>query len=76
MSKDKFNKYIKKIIYDDNSMKENNIYDVINKIKVLFSDNRFVTNLNDARNNWLGLPVNEVLNSIIIFLESLENIFV
>lgn len=52
-------------------IQEKNINDVIFKIKTLFSDRIFIANLKDARNNWLGISVEEVLENILKFLESL-----
>lgn len=71
IDKEKFNKYIKNIIFDDDSMLENNIADVIIKMKILFSNRIFIANLKDARNNWLDIPVADVLKNILTFLESI-----
>lgn len=76
IDKDKFNKYIDEIIYKDDTLEEKNINDIISKLKIIFSNRLFLRNLNDARNNWLELPVEEVLNKIYIFLESMEKITV
>lgn len=51
-------------------MREKNIADIINKLKTLFTNRIFVNHLKDARNNWLGVEVDEVLKSIYNFLES------
>ena len=67
IDKDKFNKYIDKIIYKDDTLEEKNINDIINKLKIIFSNRIFIRNLNDARNNWLELPIEEVLKKIYIF---------
>lgn len=76
IEKEKFNRYMKEIIYNDESMQEKDINDVIIKIKTLFSNKIFIANLKDARNNWLGIQVDEVLESILKFLESLTLISV
>lgn len=76
ISKEKFNNYLKQIIYNDETMKEENLEDIIKKIKVLFSNKIFIKNLQDARNNWLEVPVDKVLKNISDFLESLETISV
>lgn len=68
MNKEKFIKYIKKIIFDDESMQEKSMNDVIVKIKKLFSDKIFIANLNNAKNNWLDIPLDNVLKSILEFL--------
>lgn len=74
IDKDKFNKYIREIIYNDDSMEEKNIKDIIRKLKIIFSNKIFIRNLKDARNNWLEVPVEKVLNSIYMFLENLEKV--
>lgn len=76
IDKNRFNDYLTKIIYNDKNMKENNIEDIINKLKTLFSNRIFVNHLKDARNNWLGVEVDEVLRSIYNFLENATKIFV
>lgn len=76
INKDRFNTYIKEIIYADTVMNVENIKDVINKLNILFTNKRFISNLKDARNNWLELPIEEVLSNILQFLESLDTITV
>ena len=76
IDKDKFNKYIDKIIYKDDTLEEKNINDIINKLKIIFSNRIFIRNLNDARNNWLELPIEEVLKKIYIFFKDMEKITV
>ena len=70
IDKIRFNDYLIEIIYNDKSMREKNIEDIINKLKTLFTNRIFVNHLKDARNNWLGVEVDEVLKSIYNFLES------
>ena len=72
IDKEKFNRYIKDIIFDDDSMPINNIDEVIVKMKNLFSNKIFIANLKDARNNWLDIPVNKVLENILKFLKKIE----
>lgn len=74
IDKERFNKYITQIIYNDEAMPENNIRDIMSKLDTLFSNKIFISNLKDARNNWLGIEVDEVLDSIYKFLESIETI--
>lgn len=69
IDKEKFNRYIKDIIFDDDSMLINNIDDVIVKMKTLFSNKIFIAHLKDAKNNWLDIPVDDVLENILKFLE-------
>lgn len=76
IDKEKFSKYIAKIIYDDESMKEHSINDVISKMQVLFSNKIFIANLKDAKSNWIGIPADKVLENILEFLKSLTLISV
>lgn len=74
INKERFNLYIKEIIYEDALVNVNNIKDVINRLNILFTNKRFISNLKEARNNWLELQVEEVLSNILHFLESLDTI--
>ena len=40
------------------------------------NNTQFKNMLKQANNNWLGLPVDNVINSILNFIESLENVTV
>ena len=70
MDKERFNKYLNEIIYIDETIQVKSIDEIINKLKVLFSNKVFLAHLKDAKNNWLNIPVDEVLENILKFLES------
>lgn len=74
INKEKFNIYLKEIIYIDENMKEKSIEDIIKTLRLVFNNKMFIRNLEDARNNWLGLPVESVVENILDFLEALETI--
>ena len=65
---------IHSLIIDDNTMKESNLNDIIKNLKITINNNIFKHNLSDARNNWLGVSVNEVINSVVIYFENLETV--
>ena len=65
---------IHSLIIDDNTMKESNLNDIIKNLKITINNNIFKHNLSDARNNWLGVPVNDVINSVVIYFENLETV--
>ena len=67
---------IHSLIINDKTMKENNLNDIIKKLTMIINNNIFKHNLSDARNNWLGVPINEVINSVVIYFESLETVLV
>lgn len=74
IDREKFEKYIDEIIYKDETMREKNMHDVIKKINILFKNRIFINRLKEAKNNWLELPVEDVLSNIYEFFESMEEI--
>jgi len=74
INKDELLSIISSLIFNDKTMRENNLYDIIKNLKITINNNIFKHNLSDARNNWLGISVDEVINSIIIYFETLETI--
>ena len=72
IDKEKFSKYLEQIIYNDELMKEKNIEDIEIKLKSLFANKIFLKNLQDAKNNWLEVPVDKVLKKIYNFLEKIN----
>lgn len=76
IKKDDLLTIIHSLIFNDKTMRENNLYDIIKNLKITINNNIFKHNLLDARNNWLGISVDEVISSIIMYFESLENITV
>jgi len=51
-----------------------NLSDIIKNLKVAINNNIFIHNLFDARNNWLLVFVNEVINSAVIYFENFETV--
>ena len=46
--------------------------DIYSELKEILSSNRFIRNFDNIKNNWLELPIDEVINSILNFIASLE----
>ncbi len=72
INKDDLFKIINKLIIEDTLMRENNIKDIINNLTITLNNNNFKHNLSEARNNWLGISVDEVINNVIDYFKSLE----
>lgn len=53
-------------------VEEKTINEVKESLGDVLSNNRFKRRINMARNNWLEMPVDDVINSIIDYLSSLE----
>lgn len=71
-NKMRFIKYLDKLILKDSLIDESNLYEIKNSLENTLSNNRFKSMINMAKNNWLELPVEDVITSIIEFLSSLE----
>ena len=67
-----FLKYLDKLIIKDNLMEENNISMINNSLENILSNRSFKSMINTAKNNWLELPVEEVIMNILNYLSSLE----
>ena len=65
---------IHSLIINDKTMKQNNLNDIIKNLTITINNNIFKRNLSDARNNWLGIPVDKVINGVIMYFESLETV--
>lgn len=65
-------KIIDLMIVNDKLMRENSITDVINDLKIVLTNKDYLKKLKSARNNWLEIPTNEVVNNIMMFFESLQ----
>ena len=76
LDKAKLENYINKIIFSDNLLKINDFED-INKLLVrLLNNKRFISNLDNIKNNWLDIPLKEVTDSILNFMEEFEKIII
>lgn len=73
---DKLLKCIKVLIFDDELMRENNITDIINRLKLIFNSNRYSKYLYDPKVNWLDISTNVAINEVLNYLESLLLIIV
>lgn len=76
LDKSKFLKYMDELIFKDPNMDEKNVDDIITKMKLILNNKRYVKNLEDAKNNWLNIPIKGVIDSIISFFKSLEIAYV
>ena len=76
INKDELLSIMHSLIFNDKTMRENNLYDIIKNLKTTINNNIFKYSLLDAKNNWLGISVDEVINSVIMYFESLETITV
>lgn len=72
INNDKINRYLKDIIYNDKLLNINNINDILNKLNFIFKNNKFINNIQNAKNNWLEIQIDDVLSNIFIFFNNLR----
>ena len=72
LSKDKLLKCFDTFIFRDETMKENNLEDIFNRLKRILHNKNYLRNLNTAKNNWLELPIEEVVKSVLDYFETLQ----
>lgn len=62
---------LKTLIYDDNGMKENDISDVVKRVKNTFNNKSYLSKLKTSQKNWLDEELHDILSAIVGFLETL-----
>ena len=65
-------KTFKVIIFDDNGMKESTIEDIYFRLKSIFKYDVYRSNLADPKNNWLDIPINDAIDSVLNYIEELS----
>lgn len=74
INKDELLKIIDTLIIKDTTTRENNIYDIINNLNIILNNNIFKRSLREARNNWLGISIEEVIDNVINYFKSMETV--
>ena len=72
INKDELLNIIDTLIIKDNTMRENNIQDIIKNLNITVNNNIFKRNLSDARNNWLGVSAEDVIDNVINYFSLIE----
>lgn len=72
LSKDKLLECFDTFIFSDDTMKENNLEDIFKRLKRILHNKNYLRNLNTAKNNWLELPIQEVIKSVLDYFETLQ----
>ena len=53
-------------------MKENSVNDIFKRLNRILHNRNYLRNLNTAKNNWLELPIEEVIKSVLDYFETLQ----
>lgn len=65
-------KLLKTYIFDDSRMRENSIYDIVDRLGRVFGNKTFMRNLSRPVNAWLDVAPEEASSDIVAFISSLE----
>jgi len=72
LDKNKLCKCIKILIFDDETMKENNFKDISHRLSFVLNSKKYRNNLTDPKVNWLDISVNDAIEVVIEYVSSLE----
>ena len=59
------------LIFKDETMRENNIEDVVNRLQMTFNSNAYRNHLSNPKNNWLDITVDDAIMSVLKYKKSL-----
>lgn len=62
------------LIIKDTIMRENSIHDIIKNLNYTLNNNVFKQSLSDARNNWLDIPVDNVIDNVLDYFKLLDTV--
>lgn len=74
LDKDKLIKYIDILIFKDESMRENTLEDVNRRLTNILSNRIFQARINTANNNWLEIPIKDVISNVLEYFDGLVEI--
>lgn len=74
INKDDLINVIDALIIKDTTMRENSVEDIIKNLNIILNNSVFKHSLSDARNNWLNIPVENVIDSVIEYFKSIETV--
>ena len=74
LNKDKLIKYINILIFQDENMRENELKDLHIRLTNILNNKRFQSRINTTNSNWLELPIEDVINYVLEYFDSLTMI--
>lgn len=74
LDKDKLVKFIDILIFQDETMRENELKDIHIRLTNILNNNRFQSRINTANNNWLEIPVKDVIDNVLDYFNGLVKV--
>lgn len=62
------------LIIKDITMRENSTHDIVKNLKTILNNNVFKHSLSEAKNNWLNISTDDVINNVISYFSSFESV--
>ena len=59
------------LILNDINMRQIEVMDIVNDLKIILTDENYIKKLSISKNNWLAMPIKEVILNILDYFESL-----
>ena len=72
LDKDKLIKYIDILIFQDENMRENELKDIHIRLTNILNNNSFQSKINRANNNWLEIPIKDVIDNVLDYFRDLR----
>ncbi len=76
LDKEKLYNCIKILILDDETMREQNIGDIINRLQLTLNSNIYKNNLSSPKVNWLNISTDEAITNVLEYLRNIETALV
>ncbi len=74
LDKEKLINCIDILIFKDETMRENTIQNIVDRMKGTLNSQRYRNNSNSPKVNWLEIPIEETINIVLDYISSLEKI--
>lgn len=59
------------MIFQDDTMRENELKDIHIRLTNILNNNRFQSRINTANNNWLEIPIKDVIDNVLAYFDDL-----
>lgn len=74
LDKDKLIKYIDILIFQDENMREHTVRDISKRLTNILNNSRFQSRINTANNNWLEIPIKDVIDNVLEYFDGLVKV--
>ena len=71
LNKNKLIKFMNILIFQDETMYENKMKDIYNRLENILNNNKFQSRINGTNNNWLEVPVKDVIDNVLNYFSDL-----